>query len=78
LRPSSEIKQLADTLIQELDAALVTPVLAPTTLSGLPWTDDTVKGAVKLVEAHHPRTLEKTPQGWRLTMTDGKTVMVER
>jgi hypothetical protein len=57
---------------------LVTPVLAPVTPSGKPWADDTVKRAVELVEAHRPRRLEKTPAGWRLTTSDGKTVLVER
>ena len=57
---------------------LVTPVLAPTTPSGQPWADDTVRRAVELVEAHHPQRLEKTLKGWRLTTTDGKTVVVEK
>ena len=37
-----------------------------------------VKRAVELVEAHHPKALEKTPQGWRLTMSDGKVLVVEK
>ena len=45
---------------------LITPVLAPTTPSGQPWTDETVKRAVELVDAHHPASLEKTAKGWRL------------
>lgn len=57
---------------------LVTPVPPTATPSGQLWPDDTVKRAVELVEAHHPRKLEKTPTGWRLTMPDGKTVVVER
>jgi hypothetical protein len=57
---------------------LVTPVLSPTTASGKPWPDETVKRAVELVEAHHPTTLEKTGQEWRLTMSDGKVLVVEK
>jgi hypothetical protein len=57
---------------------LLTPVPAPTTPSGKPWADDAVKRAVQLVEAHHPKALEKTPEGWRLTMSDGKVLVVER
>jgi hypothetical protein len=57
---------------------LVTPVPAPTVASGQPWPDETVRRAVELVAAHRPRTLEKTPQGWRLTTNDGKTVLVEK
>lgn len=57
---------------------LVTPVAPSTTPSGQVWADDTVKRAVELVEAHRPRKLEKTPTGWRLTMPDGKTLVVEK
>jgi hypothetical protein len=46
--------------------------------SGKPWADDTVKRAVELVEAHRPRKLEKTASSWRLTMSDGKTLVIER
>jgi hypothetical protein len=59
-------------------ARLVSPVPAPTTPSGKPWADDTVKRAVELLDAHHPKTLEKTAQGWRLTLGDGKVVVVEK
>jgi len=57
---------------------LITPVPAPATPSGQPWADDTVKRAVELVAAHHPRRLEKTTVGWKLTMPDGRTVTVEK
>ena len=57
---------------------LRTPVLSPTTPSGQPWPDETVKRAVELVQAHHPRLLEKPVKGWRLTMSDGKTLLVEK
>jgi hypothetical protein len=56
---------------------LLTPVPAPRTPSGQPWPDETVKRAVGLVDAHHPMTLEKTAMGWRLTMNDGKVLVVE-
>ena len=57
---------------------LATPVLSPTSPSGQPWPDEIVKRAVELVEAHHPACLEKTSNGWRLTMSDGRVLAVER
>ena len=57
---------------------LVTPIPSPGTPSGKPWADDTVKRAVELVEAHHPRKLEKTLTGWRLTMSDGRVLVIEK
>lgn len=57
---------------------LATPVLAPSTPSGLPWSDETVKRAVELVEAHRPAALEKSGVGWLLTMPDGKKLVVEK
>ena len=57
---------------------LRTPVLSPTTPSGKPWPDETVQRAVELVHAHHPRELEKTPKGWRLTLGDGKSALIEK
>jgi hypothetical protein len=57
---------------------LVTPVGAPLSPSGSPWTDVAVRRAVELVDAHHPATLEWTSQGWRLTMSDGKVLEVEK
>ena len=57
---------------------LATPVPQPATRDGQVWADDAVRRAAELVETHHPRTLEKTAQGWRLTLPDGKTVAVER
>jgi len=59
-------------------AGLVNPVHTPLPLAGQVWPDADVKRAVELVESHHPRRLEKTPQGWRLTTADGKTLVVER
>ncbi len=58
-------------------AELLNPVRTPP-LAGQVWQDALVKRAVELVESHHPRQLEKTPQGWRLTTADGKTLVVER
>ena len=57
---------------------LATPVLSPTNPSGKPWPDETVRRAVELVEAHHPASLEKTSNGWRLTMSDGRVLAVEQ
>ena len=57
---------------------LLTPVPAPQSRDGQVWADATVKRAVELVAAHHPRTLEKTPDGWRLTTNDGQTLVVEK
>jgi hypothetical protein len=57
---------------------LLTPVFAPSTPSGAPWADETVKRAVELVDAHHPRALERSAKGWLLTMHDGKVLAVER
>lgn len=57
---------------------LATPLPPPTCDAGQRWPDATVTRAVDLVATHHPRKLEKTPQGWRLTMPDGKTLVVER
>jgi hypothetical protein len=57
---------------------LLTPVRAPATPSGQKWPDEIVERAVQLVEAHHPTTLEKSPQDWRLTMSDGKALAVAK
>jgi len=57
---------------------LATPVPVPPTSAGQVWTDATVARARELADAHHPRRLEKTPRGWRLTMPDGRVLMLER
>jgi hypothetical protein len=57
---------------------LATPVLAPSTPSGQPWADETVRRAVDLVAAQRPSTLEETREGWLLTMPDGKKLVVEK
>ncbi|MCE9561644.1 MAG: hypothetical protein K8U57_06275 [Planctomycetes bacterium] len=59
-------------------AELTSPVATSLPLAGQVWPDADVKRAVELVESHHPRRLEKTPQGWRLTTADGKTLVLER
>lgn len=58
--------------VPELVAAVPTPVVA----AGQVWADDTVKRAVELVAAYHPRTLEKAPAGWRLTRRDGQVLVI--
>ena len=56
---------------------LVTPVPAPTNSAGQVWRDETVNRAVELVGIYHPQKLERVANGWRLTLADNKTVMVE-
>jgi hypothetical protein len=55
---------------------LATPVPEPPGAAGTSWPDDTVKRALGLLDAHRPRRLERSPQGWRLTLEDGKTLVV--
>jgi hypothetical protein len=57
---------------------LTTPVAAPTVSAGQVWVDNSVKRAVELVDTHHPMKLERTATGWRLTMSDGKTLVLDR
>jgi hypothetical protein len=57
---------------------LITPVSSPAFSPGQAWADRSVKRAVELVETHHPQKLEKTTTGWRLTMADGKMLVLER
>jgi hypothetical protein len=57
---------------------LATPVPRPASPVGQPWPDDTVKRAVELVEAYHPQRLEKSVTGWKLTLADGQTVLVDQ
>lgn len=76
--------KLTDGSVRAVDASgAVLPREAST--GGLPvlttpvtGADPAVKRAVELVETHHPRQLEKTAQGWRLTLPDGKTLVVDR
>lgn len=57
---------------------LITAVPAPSMPSGKKWMDATVSRAVELLEAHRPSRLAKTLLGWRLTLADGRTVLVGR
>lgn len=83
--------RLADVTVRTVDAAgvllpvsdappglaeLDDPVPEPATPAGQVWADETVKRAVELVKAYHPRRLNKTPQGWRLTRSDGTVLAV--
>lgn len=54
---------------------LVSPA-RPSVAAGQVWNDPDLKRALELVEAHHPRSIEKTAKGWRLTTADGKTLSV--
>jgi hypothetical protein len=57
-------------------AELATAVRDPQSQAGKLWPDDTVKRAVELVRSYHPRRLEKTSSGWRLTGPDGKVLTI--
>jgi hypothetical protein len=57
---------------------LASPLPSPNETAGRAWQSDDVRRALELVAAYHPRTLEKSPQGWRLVTPDGKTLAVER
>jgi hypothetical protein len=56
---------------------LLTTIPAPPS-AGQVWSNDIVKRALELTELHHPRQLEKVSKGWRLTMPDGKALLLER
>ncbi len=56
---------------------LATPVSPPRGGVGTVWGDATIRRALELLAAYHPRRLEKTPRGWRLTRSDGRTLSVE-
>lgn len=55
---------------------LLTVVPDPTAPAGQAWADPTVRRAVELVAAYHPRSLEKTPTVWHLVMPDGKVLVI--
>jgi hypothetical protein len=57
---------------------LTTPVSTPSVSAGQVWADNVVKRAVELVDIHHPLKLERIPTGWRLTMPDEKTLVLDR
>lgn len=57
-------------------AELVTPLLAAVPAAGRVWDDETVRRAVELVMVYRPAKLEHLPRGWRLTLPDGKVLLV--
>jgi hypothetical protein len=40
------------------------------------WKDENVRRAVELAIAYHPMRLDMTLEGWRLTMPDGKVLVI--
>jgi len=57
-------------------AELAIAVRDPETAAGKVWEDATVQRALELVKAYHPRRLEKSSSGWKLTGQDGKVFNV--
>jgi hypothetical protein len=57
-------------------AELANPVSPPTRPAGEVWADPTVKRAAELAAEHGPRRIEKTAQGWRLTLDTGRVLLV--
>jgi hypothetical protein len=55
---------------------LLTTVPTPTAAAGQVWADGTVRRAVELVAAYHPQSMERTQTGWRLTMPDGRVLVI--
>lgn len=51
---------------------------APPGAAGAPWPDDAVRRAAALAAEYKPREIERTPQGFQLTMPDGKRLAVGR
>jgi len=49
---------------------------SPNTPAGHVWANETVRRAIELVAAYHALRLEKTANGWRLTLADGKALVV--
>jgi hypothetical protein len=52
--------------------------VAPPGAAGVPWPDDAVRRAAALAAEYKPREIERTPQGFQLTMPDGKRLSVSR
>lgn len=50
----------------------------PPGAAGQPWPDDAVRRAAAVAAEYRPRTVERTPQGFLLTMPDGKRLTVGR
>lgn len=59
-------------------ATLVNRIAPPIPQAGKPWPGEIVKRAVELVGVYHPTRLERTMLGWKLTMPDGKEVLVAK
>jgi hypothetical protein len=57
-------------------AELLAAIPAPAVGAGQVWGYETVRRAAELVVTYKPRSLEKTPTGWRLTMPDGKVLVI--
>lgn len=55
---------------------LVNVVPPPEAPAGRPWPDALVGRAAELAKGYHPRRLEKTLKGWKLTQPDGKVLTV--
>jgi hypothetical protein len=56
---------------------LMSPLAPPPTPAGQVWADETIAKALALVDAHHPRSLERAATGWRLTLGNGQTLRTE-
>lgn len=56
----------------------LTGELAPPGAAGAPWPDEAVRRAAGLANEYKPREIERTPQGFQLTMPDGKRLSVAR
>jgi hypothetical protein len=52
--------------------------VAPPGAAGQTWPDDAVRRAAALAVEYKPREIERTPQGFQLTMRDGKRLSVAR
>lgn len=59
-------------------AELTTIVLPPTGPSGEVWRDPDVTRAAELAVEFHPKSIEKTDIGWRITKPDGHVLTVGR
>ncbi len=57
---------------------LASPLAEPSVAAGQLWKDDTLTRAVELVMIHHPKSLEWSTDGWRLTMSDGRVLAIKR
>jgi hypothetical protein len=51
---------------------------APPGAAGAPWPDEAVRRAAALAAEYKPLEIERTPQGFQLTLPDGKRLSVSR